>query len=389
MNAKQLMLLSENNEVRVDSFRNHRATIPYYYNSLRHAFSFYFNTFITNNTAYSFYAEGLYNKNVQIFKHQIMDHDNTLLSIISFQRFFELYIKDLLSKANKNLILKPKQRLNSIDIINSIQNGTFQPKTFNNNPLSISFSEAISMLYFLIDLSKKKSSSGRTVKKFSKLINNYSFLDSAEYRSTLEYINWYRNRVLHNGNKLPSLWLFDYIISQRISPIIWDIVKLAPAELVDAFFYLKTVTGIDLLKELNKIKFEFKTLKNKKNQQETFVNLLKIGHIKELGRANMNMNLFLRLNHATYEYNYNDPAGRAMRFALSEDHFEDFRNVSDCPCCGINSLVLYQKNIDDLFNPGHDLKISWVKCYMCDYYLRFDTGEPYLLGLYTKSLFAG
>lgn len=103
MNFEQLVKLSEKNDVRIDDHKNFKTSLPYYYDSLRHAFEFYFNTFITNNTGYRFYAEGLYKRNVGIFKHQVLDTDNTMLAIISFERFFELFLKSLLSKVDKRL----------------------------------------------------------------------------------------------------------------------------------------------------------------------------------------------------------------------------------------------------------------------------------------------
>lgn len=389
MNFQQLMFLSEKNEVRIDNFRGHKSSVPYYYDSLRHAFDFYFNTFITNNSSYAFYAEGLYKKNVRIFKHQVLDQDNTVLTLIAFERFFELLLKELLGRVNKKLTFTSGQRISggTQALVNQIQTGNFSPRKFEGKPLSIPFRETISRFYALVNLSNTNANSGSIVKKFSKLIKEYSFLDSPECEETFKYLNWYRDRILHNGNKLPSLWLLDYTISQRIIPIVSNLVKVDNKQQGPEFFYFKTVTGIDILNELNKIEFEFKDLKSKRKQYDSFVKLLKIGHLKELGRANMNMNFFVRQNSATYEYNYHDVKGRGQRFALAEKDHADFKDISNCPCCGVNSLVLYRIIIDDIFNPGKKLKIDWVKCYTCDYHLRYDTGEPYLLELYIKPLF--
>jgi hypothetical protein len=171
------------------------------------------------------------------------------------------------------------------------------------------------------------------------------------------------------------LWLLDYFISQKIVPIVYSLLKVDSAKYSTDFFYFKTVTEINILEKFNEIKFEFKDLQTKNKRLDSFIKLLKIGHLKELGRANMNMNLYVRMNKATYEYNYNDPQGRGKRFALAEKKHPDFITVSECPCCGIKSLTLYR------------IKIDWVKCYTCEYHLRYDTGEPYLLDLYSKPIF--
>lgn len=400
MNFKQLISLSDTNDVRIDNFRGYKQDRPHYYESLRHAFNFYFKTFITNNTHYSFYAEGLYKKNVRILKHQFLDQENTVLTIVAFERFFELFLKDLLGRVNKKMILvlsdtnnngklvSVKRLRNGVqEFINGISNGNYVPKMIERKPLSIPFRETIDRFYELLDFSVRNPNSNSIVKKFSKLIAEYSFLDSIDYKATFQYLNWYRDRILHNGNKLPSLWLLDYTITQRVIPIVNELINVDSQRLGIDFFYFKTVTGIDILAGFDKVKFEFKDLKSKGKHYDSFIMLLKIGHLKELGRANMNMNLFVRMNRATYEYNYHDPKGRGIRFALAEKKHPDFKKIPECPCCGVKSLVLYQLVTDDLFNPGQKMKIDWVKCYTCDYHLRYDTGEPYLMELYTEPLF--
>ena len=79
------------------------------------------------------------------------------------------------------------------------------------------------------------------------MIAEYSFLDSIDYKATFQYLNWYRDRILHNGNKLPSLWLLDYTITQRVIPIVNELINVDSQRLGIDFFYFKTVTGIDIL----------------------------------------------------------------------------------------------------------------------------------------------
>lgn len=195
MNFKQLLALSDKNDVRVDNFRGYAKSIPYYYDSLRHAFSFYCNTFVTNNTSYAFYAEGLHKRNVRILKHQFLDEDNTVLTLIAFERFFELLLKDLLSRVNKKFVLvltdtNNNGKLVSIErlrggtreFITGIGNNSYAPKKIENKTLSIPFRETFARFYGLLDFAKQNPNLNKVGKEFLKLISQYPFLDSKEYK---------------------------------------------------------------------------------------------------------------------------------------------------------------------------------------------------------------
>lgn len=45
------------------------------------------------------------------------------------------------------------------------------------------------------------------------------------------------------------------------------------------------------------------------------------------------------------------------------------------PCCGVTFLVIYQLVTDDFFDPGKKMKIDLVKCYTCDYHLKYVPGS--------------
>ena len=208
------------------------------------------------------------------------------------------------------------------------------------------------------------------------------------HESSLRLLSWYRDRILHNGNKLPSLWLLDYLVTQRFIPIINDIVIVEKEKLGQALFYLKTVTEKNIIDESMNIKFEFKDIKSGEKVNETYINLLKIGQIKELGRANLNMNLFVRNNRAAYEYNYHDPKGRGKRFAIAEkNEHPKAKEIKKCPCCGEESLVMYETQLENYMGKEETLIIQWVKCYTCDYHLRYNVGDPHLFNLSSEKIF--
>ncbi len=389
MDINKLTRLAGDNEIRVSSRGKYKHKPEYYYDSLRHALGYYFNTFQTSNAAYDDYALGptyVFNKNDQI---RFLDRDNTVLTIVTFERFFELFFKDLLGQTSPKLTYthaKTGNQNRAKALISKIRNNTFSPQKHNNKYLSAPFRDCLDRFYGLIEL-EKEMDSDPIVKKFRKIIRKYSFLDSENYRTTMHLLSWYRDRILHNGNKLPSLWFLDYMISQRVIPIIQQIVETRKEELGVAMFYLKTPTGVDLLEHISRIRFDFGDLRRKKQQQRAFILLLYLGHLKELGRANLNMNLFTRNNRSTYEYNYHDIKGRGKRFAAAEKEHPDYHRILACPCCGEESLVHYRHFYDDFFNNGETSNIDWVKCYTCDYHIRYNAGDPHFFELSQEEIF--
>ena len=115
--------------------------------------------------------------------------------------------------------------------------------------------------------------------------------------------------------------------------------------------------------------------------------LIYLGHLKEMGRANMNVNMNLRNNRATYEYNYRDPFGRGKRFANAEKDHEHFKAIKKCPCCGTDSLVIYSEKAIKIWEDEKPDFIEWIKCYTCEYHLRYNVGDPSIFNLSTEQIF--
>jgi hypothetical protein len=170
--------------------------------------------------------------------------------------------------------------------------------------------------------------------------------------------------------------LFDYIVTQHVCPLIHELFKFEKDSIGGLPFYVTTVTGINIIEYILHVKFDFDELKDKTRMEATFSKLLYIGHLKELGRANINMNLHMRNGKATFEYNYHDVFGRGERFAQAEKKHENFKKIKTCPCCERKSMVLYSLVIDDIFNKGRKLDIQWVQCYTCEYHVRYNAGDP-------------
>lgn len=356
MTFEDLKKIGEINQVRIDSYENHLESPPYYFDSLRHGLGYYFNTFSTKNYHYDHYSLGLSSdskqtKTINTFPRAMLDEDNTVLSIVSLQRFFEIQIKQFLSDEDATLIVK------------------------NGRP--IGFTQALNSFYDLI-----------ASNNLTKIGKGYSTLVHPDSKVALQFLTWWRNRIIHNGSYLPSMWLLDYSFTQLWMPIIAEITCEQSNTLGDSLFYLKTLTGINIIDELLKIKFSFADLSDPTKKEETFTNLLLIGQLKELGRCNLNMNLFVRNNQASYEYNYRDAKGRGMRFANAETTHPHFSKILKCPCCSVESLVLYSESVLNIFSKKNEnMVIEWVKCYTCDYHLRFNVGDLSHFGFTTERLF--
>lgn len=392
MNVEELKKLCEQNEVPLFNRGGRTRTPPFYFNSLRHALGFYFQTFHTTNHLYDFYAVNSVNRANQKNHTQYLDEDNTVQTIVAFERFFELYIKDILARVDRRLTYistPPVRKDKAQEIIKRIRNNTFAAKKEGNKYLRNNFRESLDILNNLFVLEKQNGKKDAIVLKFKKVLQTRRFLESAESESTFRVMSWYRDRILHNGNKLPALRVLDFLISQRVIPVVKNIVDAEQNSLGKSTFYFTTATGINVIEKICALKFSLRNLRDVEKKRLPSV-MLYLGHLKELGRANMNMNLFVRNNHqATYEYNYKDPIGRSLRLANAERKTPEFKTIKKCPCCAEKALVVYEIQIDDFFNPGSKENIGWVKCYLCDYHLRYNAGEPKLFGLNDDDLFIG
>lgn len=392
MEFVKLRKLAEKYEAGVVSRGGFTRTPPHYFSSLRHGLGAYFNTFHTQNASYEYYARGLSHVKWKRQLREYLDEDNSILAIVSLERFFELFIKDILRKVHKDLIYSSKHGYKDVpELFTRILSGEFIPKSTEGKKHTVPFKETLKRFFGLVDLMdlQHRGIADNMTKKFSVIAKRYSVLTSKSCQGSLELLNWYRDRILHSGNRLPSLWLLDYIISQRLMPLIEEITTVHKKELDSSLFYLKTLTNIDIVKAIRSLSFDFSDLKSKSNEA-IFLKLLHLGHLKELGRANMNMNLYMRSNRqASYEYNYRDPMGRGKRFAKAErKEHKHAIDIKACPCCGVESMVVYRERIEDFFSETKKMKnIDWVKCYTCEYHVRYNAGDPFLLQLSQHRVF--
>jgi hypothetical protein len=254
------------------------SNVPNFYNSLRQGFDFYFRTFQSKNSSYDSYTFSFNNmdspfnleqqKRMQedYINRDFTDEDNFLLSIVSFQRFFELLIKNILFEIDERLVLK----VNSSDIL-SIINPSIKADKFTQK---IEAGEAISRIKKLY----KRNDNGMFgdyFPDFDKVRLSYQFLVDEENISTIEQLNSWRNvsityiillittimeiyydistdklhkiidysTLLNNIIPLPKLWTYIYFIFQPLITILIYIIKFYATATLQIQYILPQLIG--------------------------------------------------------------------------------------------------------------------------------------------------
>ena len=200
----------------------------------------------------------------------------------------------------------------------------------------------------------------------------------------LELSNW-RNRIIHNGNTLPNIYAMDYLVSQRISPLVLRVIESDKQTLKDYRpHYFTTFTGIEIIKEISLVQFDYKDF-TKKEHTELWYKILHLAHLKEMGRAAYSTDPLLKRNLSYYEPYFEHPVERYEANAKNQESHPEFYSRAKCPCCGYKTLVVYRKDIDIFYTD--DKFISWFTCYACNYSLKNNIGDPHYFGLSGQPIF--
>jgi hypothetical protein len=343
---------------------------PYYYSSLIEAFYSYYQTFADNRNNYDWILD------VDRFKRKDISWSDTIDSstsmILGFHRFFELLIKDLLRKSDPFLAVKFFEKHE--EVVEYLM-GETNPEMIR----TVEFSEAYKRFTYALKMYDKNS-------RLSKLeeIHKFRFLVNPGMKT----LNEWRNRIMHNGSRHPNIRALDYFITQVIVPLVVKIIKVESNPVVthlESMF--KTRTGIEILKEFEKIKFDFKDFYGT-DKKKLINKLWKIAHLKELGRANQYFLRKFAYGHDqlwAFSY-YAQPFDQSRRFAEKEkvEKANGCFDVIACPCCGIESLNLYKQIIP---YPNGPKFFYWVLCQACTYSMKDTMGDPYLAGYSAHSIF--
>jgi len=362
----------KNNDVRIGEGKDFTVIPPVYYSSLNEAFHNYFLTFRDMKDVFHFILD------IQTWTRESLafnfsgENSNIVFSILGFHRFIELLLKDILRRINPYLAVKFLEKEEELFQFLDKQISADEIKTIEYGDTFKRFKQAFKHY--------NKSS-----EIYIQYLKDYEFLLNQRNIETLNLLGEWRNRIMHNGTTLPNLFAFEYLVSQRLIPLIDAIIKAEKKYLKNYLpHYFSTATGIRVIDEILAIKFEFVDFGDKAKSRNLAISLLKLGHLKEIGRAAFNV--LIRNNISVYESYYENPVGRVERFAEAERQHNDFFNLRNCLCCGVKSLVVYRKPINIPWT--EDKFISWFKCYCCDYTLKNNVGDPNFFNLSDKPIFA-
>jgi len=343
---------------------------PIYYQSLNDAFNNYFKTVKNNKNTYHFQLDFKEGNNWRFDFHNI---DSAVFTILGFHRFFELLLKDILRRINPFLAVKfPEKEKESI---------LFYNQDLDHEKMeTVEFRKAFERFKEALKYSTLNPDNTQYL-----IVRKFSFLKEGE---TLNRLAKWRNRIMHNGNTLPNIYLLDYFVSQNIIPLINKVIEAEKDILKDYLpHYFKTLSGINIIEEIIKIKIDYNDFKNDTLKEELIEKYLRLAHLKELGRASYTLDVTIKKNIIYDSPYYHDPIGRNTRCAIHETNHESYYSNKKCPCCGFETLVVYRKEIDNIITQKKDF-ISWFSCFTCTYSLKNNIGDPRYFGFSEESLFA-
>lgn len=359
----------EENDVRVGEGKDFGSSVAIYYESLSDAFSWYFKTISSLKDSYNLLFEGDWDRKSLAFNfHANITRDITF-SILGFHRFFELLIKDILRRIDPFLAVKFLE--NEAQLIKHLSN-KLNPETVK----TVEFNEAYTRFK-------------EAIKQYNiDPIENAQFKPAADFSflaqdDSLNRLSKWRNRIMHNGTTMPNIFQLDYLVTQRIVPLVLKIIEIEKDKFntsLNGYFphYSQTFTGIKILEGLYLIKFDFKDFANTKKKEELLEKYFKLAYLKEFGRATYKLSPYLKKNRLYYEVYYDNPQGRFKRFAESERGTPQFHSIKACPCCGFETLVVYR--MEHYF--------SWFTCTTCSFSLKSNIPDPSVYGYSTEHIFA-
>ena len=181
---------------------------PLYYYSLSDAMENYYDTFKTiGSQSYPFTCDVQgYNTNQVGMNFGV--EGQTVGCVLGFHRFFELFLKDLLSRVNPNLAFITSDEQNTIKLI---KDGKYDEIIISDTQ-TIEFKKAYTRLKAFLVLKKSSPNDNRLHQ-----IGQYRFL-----LNFLKHLNYLRNSIYHDGAKLPNIYHLDYMVTQHLSFLLSD-----------------------------------------------------------------------------------------------------------------------------------------------------------------------
>lgn len=304
-------------------------------------------------------------------------------TIVHFQHFFELIIKDILRSDH---CLLASRIYSDPTILHKILHNQELTSDEEQKVQSVEFSDALKTLCALIQSDQIQHR------------QDVQFI--FDHRCSLEELNKLRNRVWHRGAFFLSYTKLDEFIGKFVLPIVETTTQLSKYKKVSALWkYKSTECGIDpiksicleyqanqpacvgkiaLLKEIGRAAysnplFDKKVLVQKRDEKVANI----INQIQELEKRGEEIPKRLLISKGSADMSYRMATQidipyieKAKRIARYEAE-EGFLKIKKCPICGVESLVLYEES--DSFQDsetGDNVNYYWVhsaKCECCTF----------------------
>ena len=359
------------NEVHIGEGKDFTVKPPVYYSSLTNAFFFYFQTYADRKLNYHLLLDPeRWNKKTIAFELTGSD-ENIVFTLLGFHRFIELLLKDVLKRLDPFLAVRMPESSRELYLYYDKRLGSEDLK-------SVEYSEAMNRFKYAFTHYEKNSD------VYLNVLQKYEFLTEQRNQEMLRELVAWRNRIMHNGSALPNLFAFEFLITQGIVPIIINILN-AEKDMLKGYLppYLTTASGIPLLEILSQIKFTFHDFTTKEKQKDTGLQLIKVAHLKEMGRAAFQFEI------NTYRHQSMNEALPLIKERLAKRELVEAKGVQHviiCPCCAVQSLVVYTHTSQAPWRSApHSQK--WCGCLTCDYAIRDDIGDPYQFGITSYPFF--
>ena len=345
---------------------------PIYYQSLDEGLYNYFSTITYRKQKIEHLIFGDFYRREDI-GFSFNDSDVTVFTILNLHRFFELLLKDLLGRIDPFLAVKFLDNENQII---ELLNNSLEAEDVQ----TIEFSEALRRFKAAIKYAKKYP-----CKEQYQFITKFTFLIEED---TMQRLASWRNRITHNGKILPNILALDYLVTQKVIPLVSQILSVEKEYIKEHNpHYFKTPTGINLLEQFLSIKFDYRDFYKKPKPKRLKIGLLKIAHLKAIAHARYYFDPLIINNASFLEPYYDNPLERCLRFAESERSNENFHDIKTCLCCGIKTLVVYKKMTPNIFGNTKEKEYYFSRCTSCNYLLPENMGDPFELDLYHEPLF--
>lgn len=283
--------------------------------SLKIALKSYFSTYlavkdnlITHPNSYSFILNDLEN-----LEYNNKYYEASSETIIHFQHFFELVIKDILGKESP--LLAVKANTNSI-IFHKLINKEEITSDEADKLYSIEFSEAIKCFFELLENDRLKCMSKYNFFKDEKI-------NGVKARDILETLNLFRNRTWHKGMFILKYNALDEFVGKYILPLVKKILGISDySKYAEKYMFYKEAS-CSYMNIMNLNVFDKIVEENKLSNS----NSGKIAFLKEVGRT-----FYYLKDRGENNYKYDSIINEQGENGLIID-------IKKCPVCGLNTLI--------------------------------------------------